>query len=259
MRTIIIEDNVKQLNDLIEIIKSILPEIEIIDTANSVATAQLSILKHQPELVLSDVMLGEHQSFEVFKDFNEINFEIIFTTGHDEFALTALRMNALDYILKPINPVELKNAISKFKEKDSAKKKIANLEDLISNFSSGKLTKLTISNHASYDVIDLDNIVRLESDKNYTEFILKDGKKIVSSKSIKEYDEILESQGFFRIHKSHIVNLSCIKQLLKAAIPQVKLNNGDLIDVARRRKDDLIALISSIVSSMKITKAYLLF
>ena len=244
MRTIIIEDNEKQLNDLVEIIKSILPEIEIIDTADSVASAQISILKHKPELVLSDVMLGEQQCFEIFKDFKEIDFEIIFTTGYDEFALTALKMNALDYLLKPINPVELKNAISKFKEKKSEKKKMANLEDLISNFSSGKLTKLTISNQTSYDIIDLENIIRLESDKNYTEFILKDGKKIVSSKSIKDYDEILESQGFFRIHKSHIVNISCIKQLLKGSIPQVKLNNGELIDVARRRKDELITLLS---------------
>jgi two-component system LytT family response regulator len=226
------------------------PEVATIWQAASVKAALSAIAKHQPDVVFLDIQLAGESGFDVLEKLPQKTLEkieVIFTTAHDEYALRAIKFSALDYLLKPIDVEELEGAINKLKEKNKAQPGIEkNLQVLLETFKQTAQEgpkKIAIATSEGVTVLRIAEIIRLESSSNYTYFFLKDGGKLLASKTLKDFDAILSDNGFERIHKSHLVNTEYIKKYLQADGGLVVMEDGTQIPVANRKKDDLLRLI----------------
>lgn len=219
--------------------------VEIIAEAEGVKTGLEAIIRHSPELVLLDIRLMDGDAFDLLKQLGHVNFKIIFITAYEEYALKAIKFSALDYLLKPVLLDDLKSAITK------AENQLQNdlnlkLAELTHNLNATIYKRIVLKTADKLHFIPVGEIMRCEADRSYTTFHLTEGKKIVVSGSIREYEDILCEQGFYRLHKSHIVNLSFIKTYDKADGGTVILSDGSHIPVAVRKKNQLIELFSKL-------------
>ena len=243
----IIIDNDPACIELLEgLISTYCKNIDVCASVTSIKSAVISINEYKPQVVFLDIELNNELGFELFKYFTSPDFQVIFTTSHEKFAIRAIRSSCLDYILKPIDEVELINAVSKldkiFNAVDNEKKVTA----LVNNTSAlnNPLTKLAIPSSNNVMLVNVDEIICLEGDKRYTTLYILSGDKIVSSKNIGEFENILDG-NFFRCHKSWIVNLKFAKKLLKND-GQIQLSNDMLIDVSARKKEEFLKLFDRI-------------
>jgi len=171
-----------------------------------------------------------------------INFEIIFTTAYEKYAIQAIKFSALDYLLKPIGKEDLADAILRMKEKRSIEKSAKKIEALFENIKSQEShsKKIVLPTSNGMELIYLQDIIRLDSNSNYTTFHLKNKQKMMVSKTIKEFEEMLEEVQFFRVHNSHIINLRYVKNYIKGEGGIVRMEDGSEIDVSRRRKEEFL-------------------
>jgi len=223
------------------------PGVTVMGVAYSADEAEEKIARLSPNLVFLDVEMPKADGFDLLGRLKNINFEVIFTTAHNEYAIKAIRHNALDYLLKPIGPDELVAAVKKC-EKRIVKgySDNINVKNLVLAIAlSQKARRLAIPTPNEILYAEIGNIIRFEADSNYTRIYFTDGKFIISSKTLKEYDEALKGQNFFRIHKTHLVNLGHIKKFVKADGGYVLLSDGTSLEVARRKKDELLGLLSA--------------
>jgi two-component system LytT family response regulator len=242
---IIVDDEQHCRASLETLIVTNFPELSIKATCKSPAEGIQAINDHHPELVFLDVEMSPSNGFEMLRQLDEINFEIIFTTAYEKYAIQAIKFSAMDFLLKPIGKEDLAEAILRMKEKKSHLKSAKKIEVLLENIKNIENPSKKIVLPAIYgmELIYLQDIIRLDSNGNYTTFHLKNKQKIVVSKTIKEYEEMLEDMHFFRVHNSHIINLHYVKNYKKGEGGIVKMEDGSEIEVSRRRKDDfLIAL-----------------
>lgn len=175
----------------------------------------------------------------ILDEFGEINFQVIFVTAYSHFAIQAFRVNALDYILKPVNVNELKEAVKKamLSEDNYSAQQLKKVGEVKKNIL--KTQRLAIKQNDGVRFIDIPTILSCKSDNNHTDIFLTTGEKIVSSRTLKEYSQILETYDFLRIHQSHLVNTTKIVKVHKKDGLYVELENGDLLEVSRRKKEDL--------------------
>ena len=228
MKTLIVEDEVDARKILKFLLKQYFPDIDIIGEAASVSKAKNIILKEKPELVFLDVRLEDGTGFDLLESLDKIDFQIIFTTAYDNYAIKAIKFAATDYLLKPINPVEFKTAVEK------ALTKMQLFADYIKNDQNTKddqTISVKTAQHTYF--VSIRDIIRLEADGSYTSIITKDG-KILASKNLKFYEKILPEEVFIRTHQSHLVNKKCIKSIDKDG--KLKLTNNDLVPISFRKK-----------------------
>ncbi len=249
MTILIIDDEVKARS----LLRSILSEnceavTEILEAGNLIDGVNL-IREQRPKLVFLDIEMPQERGTEIFKYFNknEIDFEIVFATAYDRYALKAFEMNAVDYILKPLRPrrvIELVEKIYKTTEADSINEK---LEELRNSLKNNTFKKIGLPMQDGILFVHLDEIIHLEADGMYTRFYTKsDGEQIVS-KPLRHFEYILESgKGFYRPHRSHIFNIHFIKQYIKKDGNYVVLENDHIIPITRDKRDEFLQLISSI-------------
>lgn len=246
MKTLIIEDETPAATRLKNLLVSINPEINILNICNSVDSS-VKWLKNNPapELIITDIELGDGRSFEIF-DKVTITSPIIFTTAYDQFAIRAIKFNALDYILKPVNKKELAEALEKVRKKmRPAPSDLSELHHIITGMASGKKPKkLAVSTLESTQFIELDKIIWLEADSNYTHISISGGQKLTASRTLKEYEDILSEYGFFRVNKAYIINISFIEKLLKGDGGYVLMSDGKTIEISPLRKKELMATLS---------------
>lgn len=241
MRAIIVDDNVKARIALKSDLQDYCPEIEVVGEAEGIETAFIVTQEYKPDLIFLDIRMGDGTGFdflEKFKPMDSINFKVIFTTAYDEFALEAFKYAAVDYLLKPIDSDSLMTAVQRalqFSKKDENQK----IEELINHITKPKITKLSLSEAGKIHLIATEDVIRCESYKNYTTFFLLSGEKITVSKTIKEYDTMLNNNNFLRVHHSHLVNLDKIKEVIKIDGPYLKMVDGSSVPVSSRKKDDL--------------------
>ncbi len=228
----------------VEVLEKLLFEcnqnINIVGTANSVESALRLIEENKNDIhiLFLDIHIPGGNGFSVIKNLTNIKFQIVFTTAFDQYAINAIRFSALDYLLKPINQNELQNSLDKFESVLPNKTEIIEIfkEKLLQN----KLfDKLAIQTQSEIVFIELNNIIYLESDKNYTTIYLENGKKIVASKNLGYFEETLATNGFIRTHSFYIVNLSKIKKYIKGKTGLLELSNGASIEVSAKRKNEL--------------------
>jgi two-component system, LytTR family, response regulator len=247
IRALIVDDEFQSRSFLSKIIAKLHPEIQIVGTAGTVEEAVEKVVDLKPNLLFLDIMIQNKNVFEIFDLIKDVTFEVIFTTAHNEFAVKAFRFNAMDYLLKPIDLDDLEIAIKKVREKltSSRTTTIQQFENLAHQVRhrDNAFNKIAIPTTDGFILIPLEDIIYCESDGNYTNFILKDGKKIISSYTLKQYEDMLSGSNFFRTHKSFLVNISHITRYIKGDGGIVRMTNGKEIEVSRNNKHTLLELI----------------
>ena len=246
MKAIIIEDE----NQAIVALKSELsihcPDITIIGTATSIKRALKLIEKESPELVFLDIQLKDGTGFDFLDALTEYNFKIIFTTAYSEYALNAIKVSAIDYLLKPIDSDELIEAVNKAK-KNSLRGEHYNKEKEVKNVKVNILTKkIAIQTSKGISLYELDSILRLQSESNYTAIYYSNGKKEIVAKILREFEKSLFDSGFVRIHNSHIINLNHLKSYINKDGGYVILSDKTTIPVSKRKKSTLLGLLNNL-------------
>ena len=223
------------------------PNVQVVAQADGVRSGLKTIEKHRPDVVLLDIQMKDGTGFDLLKKVGPIDFKIIFITAYQEYAIEAFKFSAADYILKPINPDHIIEAIQKVEENidlDSMKMKvnalIANMDQI-----SKQDKKIVLKTQESIYLVDVPDIIRCESDGNYTKFFLIDGRQLLVSRLIKEYEEMLQRYKFIRVHQSHLINLKYFVEFQKKN-DLIKMKDDSIIPVASRKKDQLFKVIESI-------------
>lgn len=236
MKALIIDDEKRAVNILKLLIEQHIPEIEEVFTALGSARGLEQIYMHRPDLVFLDVEMPGMTGFEMLETLKDIHVNVIFTTAYDHYAIRAIRFSAIDYLLKPIDVQELKAAVQRFAQQPvTATDFSPMITNLMANLKSIHLQKprLAVATTGGLTFLDIDGIIRCEADKNYTTFHLTGGKRFVSSKTLKEYDELLSEYHFLRVHQSHLVNPSHIQNYTQKGM--MELRDGTRIPVSRRK------------------------
>ena len=241
IKTVIIDDEANARSTLRTLIQQTAPGVQVVGEGADVEEAGRLINQLQPDLVFLDIQLKKGTGFDVLRSLNDFDGEIIFVTAYDNYAVRAFQMAAFGYLLKPLQINELKKVLARFQEQYQSKKNNRNrTRILIENFEEGKVKKLVIQHINGFRVISLHEILYLRGEVNYTRFILKNGEKLMTSKTLKEYENLLLDYGFYRIHQSHLINLRYIREYVKGEGGEVIMENGDHLDVSRRRKQQFI-------------------
>ena len=252
LRAVIVEDEANARQTLRNMLKILCPDVEIIGEAKNADLGIELINKEKPNLVFLDIQMPGKTGFDLLKSFEEIFFDVIFTTAYQQYAVKAFRFSAIDYLLKPIDPDELVEAIKKVKEKSQGldNQQLSVLEEhLLEPVFTKKRSpngdrRLALSASDGIHFVALTEIIQCEAMGAYTRFHLTTGKKIIISKVLKEYEEMLDDYYFFRVHQSNIINLDHVKRYVKGDGGQVWLSDGAEIEVSRRRKEEFLALLS---------------
>lgn len=242
IKALIIDDELGAANVLRLMIERHIPEIQHLRLATKISEAHALLQQFQPDLVFLDIMMPEKNGFEFLNEVKKIDFEIIFTTAFNEFAIRAIRFSALDYLLKPLNAEELRSAIDRLLSKrDQRKETDALLQNLLQNLEKKQEDdfKLAVPTTAGAVFFSPAAIIRLEGEGNYTRFFLSDGRKHMSSKTMKEYEDILLQHQFLRVHKSHLVNRNFIDHYHNEGA--VILKDKTQLPVSRQRKQEVAA------------------
>jgi two-component system LytT family response regulator len=236
IRTIIIDDEDKARFALKQLLIEYATDIQIVGEASNVTEGLQLIAETSPDLVFLDVQMPDGTGFDLLDKIPEISFKIIFVSAFDRFALTAFKFSAIDYLLKPVNAEDLVKALAKIEKADDYQP--AKIKVLLGNRSG--VEKIVLPSLDELIFVRIDEIVRCESDNNYTYFFLENGDRILVSRTLKDYEELLEPMGFFRIHKSSIINMRFLKKYKKGEGGTVTLEDGTQLEVSRRRKDDFL-------------------
>ncbi len=232
MKALLIEDEISVRNDLKGLLKAY-AQINIIGECGSISKAKTLIDTLQPELIFLDIHLEDGNAFTLLNQLDEINFKIIFTTAFDQFAIKALKLGAIDYLLKPVDPEELEIAINKVTTFGEINKvQIPSLENTNQNH------KIILKNSDGIHIVDYNLINYCQSDGPYTTFFLTNNTKIVVSKSLKHYEQIIPEKMFVRCHQSYLVKISSIVKLTHN--DTIVLNNNVQIPVSVRKNDSVI-------------------
>jgi two-component system, LytTR family, response regulator len=238
LRAFIVEDEEKGRVNLLGMLDKYCPQVEVVGYAESVSQAVeiFNNPKFQIDLALLDIQLSDGTIFEMLQAIKEIEFDIIFISAHSELAYQCFRYSAIDFILKPIDTQALKTAVEKIRPRHNAQTK-ERLEILSQSLANpNQIERISIAAVDSIYFVNLKDIVRLEAQDNYTDFYMSNGDKITTSKTIKVYEDMLETKNFYRIHKSHIINVNFIKKIMKGDGGYVIMDDNKQIDVSRRRR-----------------------
>lgn len=241
MYTALIIDDEAKLREVLNIkLNNFCPDIKVLAQANNVEDAYAKINSLKPQLIFLDISMPIESGFDLINKFDSINFEIIFVTGFNEYALDALKVSAVDYILKPVQTESLIKAVNKAKSRIDERSKIAKYEVLKHNLHhiGDQSTKIAIPGSQAYEFVKIENIIRCEGWQKYTKIHLKSGDVIVSSYNIGVFRDMLESYDFFSTHKSHLINKNHIARYLKDGT--VIMSDTSTAPVARRKKEEFM-------------------
>lgn len=248
IKTILIEDDEILRKGLQEMLQLYAPNFEVIAEADTVASAVELLSKNEPDVVFLDIMLIGGTGFDVLKQYQEKygfpKFQLVFITAFEEYAIKAFRMSALDYLLKPVDPDELKEVIRKIEKAKSLSP--ASFELLVDHLGKQNTNKkIALATAEGIHIVLIDDIVYAQADNNYTTIVLNNKKQIIVSKPLKEYEELLTDKGFLRIHQSYLVNTQYV-QFFDKIEHMIQLNTNDILPVASRKKELLLQTIAKL-------------
>lgn len=247
IKTIIVDDENNASEFLEKMLKRYFPnKFYVCDLCESIDDAIIAIKNHQPDLVFLDIQMPNKNGFELFKELKNPQFEVIFTTAHAEFAIEAIKKSALDYLLKPINYLDLLGAVTRFENKIKKENQQKQINVLLENIDSGEVAhkKMAISTDTGIEFVKYNAIVFLEAQNNYTKVNLVDGTSIIASKTLKYFDDLLPSELFFRIHKTYLINMNFVKRFFKIDDYLIELTTGQKLPISYRKKNEFIIAIT---------------
>ncbi len=247
IKVVLVDDEKNALEVLEWQLKKYCPEVDILALCSSADEAVVAIIQHKPDLIFLDVEMPVKSGFEVLNAFNEPTFDVVFTTAYNQFAIKAFKYAAFDYLLKPIDAVDLTELLKRYQKKQ-AKTNPGNYQLLKEQLVKQTKPSGKIALHTSdgLQFVKPEQIIRCESLSNYTKVHLNNNQKITLSKTLKEVEETLESYPFYRVHHSHLINLEHIEKYVKADGGYVIMSDGEQITVARNRKEGFVELFSKL-------------
>ena len=246
IRAIIIDDDQLVREIISKTVETYCPNVSIVAIAENVQSGVSSINEHKPDLVLLDIKMPDGSGFDLIKHFDKPDFKVIFISGYMEYAIKGYKFGAIDYILKPIDEEELSLAINRaddvirFEEKLQAKAMEENIKNL------NKLNKVILKTSEHVHLVNTNDVIRIEADGNYSTFYIEDGRQVIVSKAIKEWEESLIDKGFHRVHKSHLINIQKLQYFDKTDSGDVIMSDGSVVPVASRKKEMLLNLFESL-------------
>lgn len=243
MRIVIIDDEDHVRDSLTKLLGKYCKDTVVAGTAFSVDSGIATIKEHHPDLILLDIQMNDGTGFDLLKQFPSPEFRVIFVTAFDQYAVQAFRFSAVDYILKPVNPDHLVSAVDRARQmiREHYQLQLMTLEE---NLKAARRQdkKIIIKTSDQIHLLELRNMVSLESDSCYTTVSVADGSRIIVSKTLKEYEDMLSGCGFYRVHKSHLINLSHIKRFDKQDGGYIVLTSDQRIPVASRKREEMLKM-----------------
>lgn len=241
IKALIVDDEPKLRKVLLLKLQQHCPEVQVAAEAANIDQAEAHIRAHEPQVVFLDIAMPGGSGFELLDRFDEITFELIFVTGYNDYALDALKVSAVDYLLKPVATQELVEAVEKTRQRIADRAKLSQYANLKHNIQhiGDQRTRITIPGMDAYDFITIGDIVRCEGWQKYTRIYLRNGSCVVSSYNLGVFREMLSAYGFYLTHKSHLINTHLIQRYLKEGT--VIMQDDSRVPVARRKREDFSA------------------
>lgn len=243
---VIVEDESMNSDFLQHLLTEFCPDIQVVAVAPTLEAAVTAIDRQLPAIVFLDIELQTATGFDVLQQVKHRDFEVIFTTAYDHYAIQAIKVSAIDYLLKPIAFDELQAAVGKAVERLESKEKDHKLELLIKNMRrpAGEDFSISLSTSEGVEFVPLSQIIRLEAKGPYTTFYMKQGGHLMVCKNLKEYELLLTDHGFFRLHNSYMVNMKEVKKMVKADGGYAVMNDEAMIAISPKKKDEFLALMA---------------
>lgn len=246
IKAIIIDDIEQARITLKKDLETYAKDVQVIGEANGVVEGAKLLKSIQPDLLFLDIQMQDGSGFDLLDILKEINFKIIFITASDAHAIKAFRYAAIDYLLKPVDPDELTSALAKFKAhnlNESEKYKLLN--ESLKNTSKPH-ERLALHTQDKIHIVNINDIIRCESSINYTEFFFNGGKKMLVTKTLKDFEDLLSDQGFFRVHQSHLVNTKYIKEFVKTDGGYIIMTDGSNVPVSTRKRPEVVKMLEEL-------------
>lgn len=243
IKVVLIDDEAQSIKTLRVLLRDYCPQVKIVGEADGVLEGYKLLLRTKPDTVFLDIHMNDGTGFDLLKKFPNASFQVIFTTAFDGFAIKAFKYNAVDYLLKPIDVDELIRAVKKInpvmKEPDSEER----LSNLFKTNKTGKFQKIALSTSDGLHFLELENIIRLKSDANYTTFHLLNGKGVTVAKTLKSFEELLIDEEFFRTHQSHIINFRHIARILREDGGYLLMKDDYKVPISRNKKEQFMKMV----------------
>ncbi len=241
--TVIIDDEPDAVDFISSIINEYCPELEVAGKAHNVKDGAILINEIKPDLVFLDVEMPNGTGFDLLAQFPEKDFDVVFITAFNHYAIKAIKFSAVDYILKPININEFIDAVTRViqKRNNNSRTGNENFEALLENIRGTHPSRLVIPTSDGREYLNPNDIIRIEADRSYSWFYIIDKKKILVSRHLKEFQELLNDRNFFRPHNSHLINLDFVKKYVRHDGGYIEMADGSQVPVSRNRKDLFLA------------------
>lgn len=238
LKAIIVDDELKGRSLLRRMLGRFCPGVEIVAEAQSAAEARELIGSHRPDLLFLDIEMPGEDGFAMLKSLGEVPFSVVFVTAHDHYAIDAIRMSALDYLLKPVDAGELKRAVARAEEHRASTRSDERIGQLLDRLSTAR-TRIGIPTRRGIVYVESGEIIRCEAESNYTTLHLAGGQKHVAARTLREFEEMLAAYDFIRVHQSHLVNSTHIRQYIKEGNGYLILSDNSRVEVSRRFRERL--------------------
>jgi two-component system LytT family response regulator len=252
IKVVLIDDDANLRQGMKVLLHRFALDIEIIGEADSVKTGTLAIEKLQPQVVFLDIQLNDGTGFDILervtKSQGKLSSHIVFITAHEQYTIKAFRFSALDFLLKPVDPEELQKVVEKIKTVLNQKENFEHIDLLLENIRKkvDNFKRIALSTNDGIHLFEISDIIRCESEDNYTKFYIKNHKPVLISKTLKEYEELLTEHGFERIHQSHLINLAYLKSYIKKDGGYVVMRDNSNLPISQRKKDRLQELLKNL-------------
>jgi two-component system LytT family response regulator len=248
IKALVVDDEKKARDILTGMLNAHCPQVNVIGQADSVSVAEELIRSTKPDLVFLDIEMPFGNGFDLLDRTRDLNFDVVFTTAFDHYAVKAIKFSAFDYLLKPIDVDELKIAVDRLiqnkKDQNSFNGKIENLLSEIKI--NGKPKRIAIPSLEGISIVNIDEIIRCEADTNYTRIYLINGEAILVSKTLKEYEDMLTEYHFIRVHHHNLINLNHVQKYIKGEGGYAIMSDGSSVEVSRRKKTEFLEKLSNI-------------
>jgi two-component system LytT family response regulator len=244
IKAILIDDELNSLQNLQQKLEGFCPDVAVVAVTQKPEEGILLIRQHQPDVLFLDIEMPRMSGFRMLEELGEYDFDIIFTTAYNHYSIDAIRISAFDYLVKPIGIEDLQQAVERLSKSlnRQTKEKIDILKKSLSDNRSQE-DKIAISTSEGIEFIPIKNIIHVESKSNYSKIFLTNHKSIMVTKILKDFEEMLVPYNFYRVHNSHLINLNYIQKYVRSQGGHVQLQDGTLIDISRRKKEEFLKMI----------------
>ena len=247
MKAIIIDDENRIVDTIIKLVEANFEDVEIAGFANNITAGYDLVLEKDPDILFLDIHLPDGSGFDLLRKFSSPRFKLIFVTGHEEYAVQAFKYSAIDYILKPIDEPELLDAVNRARDIRIREEQQLKVKALLDNYNEENILKKIILRTAEcLHLVNVEDIIRCEADSNYTYFFLRERKKILVSRTIKEFDSLLKPAGFLRVHQSHLINSNYIDRYVKTDGGTMILKDNSSVPISGDRRAYILKQLESL-------------